>query len=221
MITTDLTDADLITAANQALTRPGSFGYYGDLDLFSTWGLTFTQHRDSDALGRSNYRRIMEDLTALASRDGDDPTAYVDEVHCSHWAHGWVDHIAVRVLIDPDEPVTPNNITAVFRHAAETARYLREDYPVYDETDYSDLEFSEWDAYFTEEWDSMIARWDTDDGPEPTDQEREDAHEYYLSEVDSRELSFTHDDLETFVLDNRPGRTTEPTPIDPNQNTLF
>ncbi|MGH3989111.1 MAG: hypothetical protein ACRDTZ_17645 [Pseudonocardiaceae bacterium] len=132
-------DTDLIKAACEALERPSHFGYWGDLDLFRSWGLTVVQHRDSDAVDRSNYRCVLRDLTDLVERRGCDVEDYVDEVACNDWAHGWVDHIAVRVLIDVDGEVVPGNITGAFRWVA----YVREHYAVYDESDHSELELDE------------------------------------------------------------------------------
>jgi hypothetical protein len=140
-------DYDYVKAAREALARPDSFGYSGELPLFESWGLTFSVHRDSDALERSNFRRIREDIgehaDVLARMSGaEDATAeqYVDTVSCSHWAVGWMDHLAVRVLIDPDGEITPENITPVFKAATDIAVDLRDEYPAYDEDDLSDVE---------------------------------------------------------------------------------
>lgn len=139
----DIDDTDLIKAANEALARPLDFGYYGDLDLFGSWGLTICQHRDSDVLERSNYRCILRDLDQHIEGHGCDPDDYRNEVHSSHWGHGDIDQVAVRVLIDPDEEIVPSNITGAFRWVASVALYIAEQDPVYDESDYSDKEYAE------------------------------------------------------------------------------
>jgi hypothetical protein len=141
--TIDIDDATLIKAATEALTHPDDYGYYGDLDMFGSWGFTISQHRGSDVLGRSNYQCVLRDLRAFVESCGCDPDDYVDEVRSSHWAVGWTEQIAVRVLIDPDGEIERSNITGAFRWVADVASYLAEQYPIYDESDYSDLEYEE------------------------------------------------------------------------------
>jgi hypothetical protein len=149
-------DEDLVKAAQEALERPSDFGYYGDLPLFQSWGMTYAQTRDSDVLNRSNYRRLLEDAKGTATaEDGDnaeDDSEYVQEVHASHWAYGWADHIAVRVLEDPEGDISPDNITHTFRFMADACLRLRDEYPVYDESDYSELETEECEAAFYSAW---------------------------------------------------------------------
>lgn len=100
-----------------------SFAYWGERE---GWLIAATQHRDSDALARSNYRVILADLRGgLYSDDTAEETM-------SHWAVGHVDYLLVR-------PGTP---------AAARAEYWAgklEDYPVADEADLGQLEW-------TEEW---------------------------------------------------------------------
>ena len=137
------TDDELVQGAREALERPPDFGYYGELDLFGSWGLTFAQHRDSDALQRSNYRSVVKACREHVTALGLEPTEYLDEIHCSHWAHGWVDHLAVRVLEDVDQPLTPDNLTQAFRFLVGAAVFLRECYPIWNEEDLSELEAEE------------------------------------------------------------------------------
>lgn len=206
-------------AAREALTRPDDFGYYGDLPLFESWGFTFTQTRDSDALTRSNYRVALRELRELAAgmlscpalpttdrcascgrQKSDvhpsdrwrwphhlqpasaDPDELVQEVHCTHWAYGWATHIAVQVLVDENGAATEDNLTPVFLRAAELAGALA-NYAVLDESDYSELESEEFDAYFTDEWGLFVRFWDVDEqGPEPTEEERDKVREAISNE---------------------------------------
>lgn len=138
----DIDDRDLLSAANEALRRPPDFGYHGDRDMFRSWGLTISQHRDSGTLDRSNYRCIVRDLDAHIESHGCDPDDYRHEVHSSHWAVGWCDQIAVRVLIDEDGEIIPANITGAFRWVADVTLSLAEQYPIYDESDYYDEEYA-------------------------------------------------------------------------------
>lgn len=149
-------DEELVKAAKEALERPSDFGYNGPLPLFESWGMTYAMTRDSDVLDRSNYRRLLEDARGTATaEDGDnaeDPYEYVSEVHCSHWGYGWADHIVVKILEDPEEDIVPENITHTFRFMADACLRLRNEYPVYDESDYSELEYEECLAAFDSEW---------------------------------------------------------------------
>lgn len=55
-----------------------------------------SQNRDSDALTRSNYRRIFADLQACAKlheSDADESTVY--DFRAGHLACGWVEYIIV------------------------------------------------------------------------------------------------------------------------------
>jgi hypothetical protein len=173
---TDLTEHQLLNAAKEALERPSYFGYYGDLPLFETWGLTFTQNRDSDAQDRSNYRRIFEDLKKYAAEHegrmfNADPDDYVQDYRSSHWMHGWQEQIVVRVLKDLEGPLEVDNLTKTFIRATEIAIELR-DCSIYDEDDLNTLESEEDDERFEQAWGDMLRRWDDDEGPEPTEDEK-------------------------------------------------
>lgn len=80
----------------------------------------FGQHRDSDALERSNFRVALAALEQVSDR--------VQVVSENHWAVGWAEWIAI-----------PNDDVAGLARAGELCARL-EDYPVLDEFDYSALE---------------------------------------------------------------------------------
>lgn len=92
------------------------------------------QHRDSDALTRSNFRCTLNAL------GGESETVQV--VRESHWASGWVEWIAIH---QDDEKA--------LRIADEIKAQL-EDYPVVDDEDFSDLETDEAAGY----WESLSPR---------------------------------------------------------------
>lgn len=126
MMNTEISDQVI----EQALERPESFGYSGDLDLFNTWGLCGpSQHRDSDILTESNYATIVEDLE---DRFPDD----VEVVSANHWAVGWVEQLAVRVLGDDGKP------TEAFEAVYEWNEALK-NYPIADESDFSRREYED------------------------------------------------------------------------------
>ena len=93
-----------------------------------------TQTRDSDALERSNYVRIFEELRDCAEKYDnpawDEPSVY--DFRAGHWAVGWVEHVIVKA----------NAPTEVLKLATEILDGL-EEYSVYDEEDYCELQFTE------------------------------------------------------------------------------
>jgi hypothetical protein len=120
----------LLSIARKSLELPPDFGYHGSTPLGKTWGFSpFSVNRDSDALERSNYRRISEDLMAEFPRE------FRDE-RMNHWAVGWIDHLLVHVVD------RQGHVTAAFRKAMEIQDKL-DDYPVYDENDFSAIEYEE------------------------------------------------------------------------------
>lgn len=200
-------DDTLVRYAEAALERPGSFAYFGGVELFWSWGLApVAQTRDSDPLERSNYRRILQDMMKAAPDEdmGEHVLSWVTDFRSSHWAYGWMEQILVRVLYDPEEGIAPPNITAPFRMIAEIADYTDKEYPVYDEEDYSKLEHEQQWESFAGEWKRMCRRWDDEDGPEPAETERDYIWSAYdLMYEDSRKDA---DTLEEHVLSERAGR---------------
>lgn len=82
-----------------------------------------SQTRDSGAQDRSNFRSFLREL------GGESETVQVHSF--SHWGPGWFE----LILIDPSDE-------KAFNTAYELAGAL-EDYPVVDESDWSDLEYEE------------------------------------------------------------------------------
>jgi len=97
-----------------------SFAYYGQRE---GWYIGLSVHRDSDVLERSNWRVIVPTLLADYPKD-----AAIERMH--HWAVGWIDYLLVR----------PG--TAAVRTVQEWRAKLA-DYPIANESDYSDLEYAE------------------------------------------------------------------------------
>src|SRR6267154_314629 len=100
----------------------------GSLCAQAPWG----SHRPGD----SNQRDRAEDA---------DASLYVQTVGVSHWLVGSADHLAVRVLVNEEGPTEADNLTFTFVHAVELALSLT-DYPVLDESDWSELESEGQDA---------------------------------------------------------------------------
>ena len=135
MPTTDI--KELATKAVASFNKITNFGYFGDLPLGETWAFTISRHRDTDVLTESNYETIEKDMETRFPGD-------TETVHCGHWAVGWIDHLAVRMLEEDGSP------TAAATAILEWKEKL-EDYPVADDEDYSRREWEEWTEYLTNE----------------------------------------------------------------------
>jgi hypothetical protein len=129
--TTDIDYAGLAKKAASNWRKFQCFSWWGKPEVDpENWAVFYTMSRDSGLLDVSNHHAIA---TALDKFDeGDEPTLFWQD-H-SHFAVGWVTAAVIRVY-DAD-----GNITEVFRAWAEFQARL-EDYPVLDETDYSNREY--------------------------------------------------------------------------------
>ena len=87
------------------------------------WFVGLSQHRDSDALDRSNFRAALEALS------GESETVQV--VREGHWAVGWIEWIAIEGS-DLQALRTQYEIEGSLQH-----------YPVLDEMDFSEEEAEE------------------------------------------------------------------------------
>lgn len=103
-----------------------SYAYFGDLDRERLWVGTIGRNRDSDLIAESNFERIYEDALKMF---GDD---YVTIERSSHWACGWVEQIFIKMFHD-DGAVTSAGLWMI-----KTNESLQNDYPLYDDSDYSD-----------------------------------------------------------------------------------
>ena len=111
-------------------TRPDS--YWGE--EWPEYFVFLGQHRDSDALSRSNFECGLREL------GGESETVFI--VRERHWAVGWVEWIAIH---ESDEDALQN--------ADEMADALS-DYPVLDESHFSELEWAEAESF----WESLNIR---------------------------------------------------------------
>jgi hypothetical protein len=121
--------------AAQALKKPSDFGYWGNDDMFKTWGFTgFDQNRDSNILEKSNFKVISDALMS------EHPNDFRIETY-SHWLVGSVDRLVCRITNDPGK-VNEYNITQAFRSVMEWHSNL-EEYGVADDNDYSEKMYDE------------------------------------------------------------------------------
>jgi hypothetical protein len=110
--------------------RPDNYGGAQWPEYFVFLG----QHRDSDALARSNFEQ------GLAALGGESDTVLV--VSERHWAVGWVEWIAIH----------ESDMTALTE--ADAMLCALSDYPVLDEEHHSELEYDE----VSERWTGMSVR---------------------------------------------------------------
>ena len=144
------------TEIAEALARPRDFGYMGgNPEMFHTWSLgPVILTRDSRLLDQSNARVLKKRLEE-SPEWADDYTI----ASAGHWAVGWVEHLSYRVVDSDGKP------TAIAKFLKAWDKALR-DYPIADESDYSELESeAEWENVM-EVTRQMLAN---HDGPELTD----------------------------------------------------
>jgi len=109
---------------------PESYGGAHWPDYFVFLG----QHRDSDALARSNFEQ------GLAALGGESDTVLV--ISERHWAVGWVEWIAIH----------ESDITALIE--ADAMLCALSDYPVLSDDHFGELEYNE----ISERWTGMSVR---------------------------------------------------------------
>lgn len=127
---------DLDEAAHQAAGNWRSFNSFvwwrqHEMDDADRWAIVYASNRDSGLLDQSNAAAIAKALEPFAG--GGDP-GVVAERH-DHWLVGHVDGFGIRVY-DGD-----GDITEAFRTYYGLLERM-DDYPVLDESDYSDREYA-------------------------------------------------------------------------------
>lgn len=134
------------------------FGWHGEEDTLGyTWAFTFAKTRDADPVDIDNFRVVKEYMEDTFPDDTQD-------VHCGHWACGWVDYIMVRML---DAPISEGGKITKAGQAALEFREQVAEYPLLDEDGYSE-------RYFTcQECGEACAVEDMAEGPNEDSPERE------------------------------------------------
>lgn len=139
--TTKLDPSILAEYATAALTRPGSWMGYDDR-LYTTHGCVASwADRGDDVLAESNYLSMLAMLKAAVAHDetGRDTDEDVFDGSSSHWLVGSLRELYVRVYAD--EACT--EYTDAFVVAVEALHSLQ-DYPILDDSDYSEREYEAW-----------------------------------------------------------------------------
>lgn len=140
----DLDTDTLAKAANEALTRPDSTAVWDDR-LWRTHGCMHSwADRGDDLIAESNHHVMLAQLRTVERPDEDD----VVDTSFHHWLVGSMTHIFVRIYNDTDEdgdPIIESGYTPAFRVAVACALSISE-YPLLDESDYSERESKAQDA---------------------------------------------------------------------------
>ena len=156
--------------------RPPNLGLDSESVAYRTHAPVLGQHRDSEALERSNYTVVSTDLLG---RFGSKVSAHApaceavgtdwDALPCDcppdvvvetfrHWAVGWTESLLVRVDAHRVRPTDLLEPTEAWLEAVEWLEAL-EAYPVADEDHYSQLELDEACEYVASELDGLEGGW--------------------------------------------------------------
>ncbi len=100
--------------------------YFGE--SWPDYYVFLSQHRDSDSLTRSNFDCALRDL------GGESDTVII--VREGHWAVGWIEWIAIHESDDKALQIADGIVAAL------------SDYPVLDESHWSELEWTEASEYW-------------------------------------------------------------------------
>ena len=147
---------------------------YG-LEDAERWMIWYTSSRDAGLLEQSNEKAINDRLLPFSK--GDDPDL-VFERH-SHWLVGHVDGFSVRVY-----KADGTNITPAFEEFCRIKEAL-EDYPILNESDYSEREYEATLENYREElwrlhdelpegWEAKVYSWFSDNGHDEFIENRDD-----------------------------------------------
>ncbi|MFY1688158.1 hypothetical protein [Plantactinospora sp. WMMB782] len=172
----DLDKETLEKAAREALEQPSDSAMWDDR-LYNTHGavMAWAEYGD-DILAESNYHAALEAIRGAAVHADDDPDEHVIDATTRHWAVGSLRQIFVQVYDDSGE------FTAAFREATAIALYLREEYPILDESDYSERESKAFDAAVADAKESVER-----DYPDDSDEDRAGIWESMEEKVSERQ----------------------------------
>jgi hypothetical protein len=136
----EMDNETLERAEREAMQRPGPCGIWDDR-LYNTHAPVIGwAERGDDLMEESNYLTVLAHLQGIAVHDDGDAQPegndYVIDATMGHWLVGSLRQVFVRVRDDAGE------FTQVWVEAVGTVTFLREDYPLFDESDYSEREWA-------------------------------------------------------------------------------
>lgn len=175
--------------------------YFGAITDYQDngWIQTFGRHRDSDTLDDSNFESILKNLEEKFEKNDDFRVE-----GSSHWAVGWTDTLMVRALqckcedwddaeiigYKADEiwrcrtcgdEFGTEGIRPIFYEIMEYKAAL-EEYPVFDEEDWSRREHEELMEYLEDEINSIVRRKEGDEIEEDFEPDHDEVFEYLFRE---------------------------------------
>lgn len=152
-------DVDILRKAeDEAMQRPDNFAFFGDRDgdevPFETHAPVYSwADRGDDLVAESNFHVMLEELQGIDSDN-------VYDTSESHWLVGSLRVIYVRVYGPPAEFMSPDPVTLysnAFRAAVDMAHAMA-DYPLLDDSDFSQRESEAWMATVTDALDSAARK---------------------------------------------------------------
>jgi hypothetical protein len=154
--TDDFDDDDYRKAADEALTRPSDASFWDDRLYTTHGGPIVSWAPDSDDLiSESNYHTVLEHLQSIAAEAGEDDAVIDGTV--KHWTYSYFRVIYVQVY-DGE-----GNFTRTFKEAYCVARFLRDEGPIFDETDFNDREWQQNERLFDETLSEVADRHEYDE----------------------------------------------------------
>lgn len=149
MTSSTISDETLAEYAELALRRPENYLRLNDYGQYETHAPTFRHVPNADDLvGESNYEAFIEILNGIDAQDDFEVLGEKD------WAFGqtWVVYVRVR---DDD-----GQFTAAWREAVRCLLYIRDDYPILDESDLSEREWKAFEDAYDETYDRLAREYD-------------------------------------------------------------
>ena len=137
---------DYVEMAKEALTRPSDFGWHGRDDMFESWGFTGVSWYPNGG-GLDEVESILKQSNFICIKqflEGKFPDSEnIEEIGMNHWAAGNVDTLICKVInVDPPDKnnLDKDDISDEFKEIADIVVSLRDDYPIFNEEDFSERE---------------------------------------------------------------------------------
>jgi hypothetical protein len=154
--TDDFDDDDYRKAADEALTRPTEASFWDDRLYTTHGGPIVSWAPDSDNLiSESNYHTVLAHLEEIAAEAGEEDAVIDGSV--KHWTYSHFKVIYVQVYDDE------GNFTRTFKEAVVTAHFLRDEGPLFDETDFNEREWEQNERLFDETLSEVADRHEYDE----------------------------------------------------------
>jgi hypothetical protein len=152
--TDDFDNDDYRKAADEALTRPSDASFWDDRLYTTHVPVLSWADRGDDLIAESNFHTVLDHLQTIAAEAGEEDAVFDGSV--SHWLVGSLKQVYVQVYDDE------GNFTRTFKEAVVTAHFLRDEGPLFDETDFNQREWEQNERLFDETLSEVADRWEFD-----------------------------------------------------------